>query len=134
MPSVKRNHSTYVTQMTIKKALKQSNHYPQDSKKQLAITKKLAIFVGAINVLSSVVERPKFCDLVTELNEQYDVPGRKKLGKEIDKVYSELKQTILCVLKNTRRISFCCDIWLKQGMTASFLGITVHCFTFNDKR
>ena len=85
MPSVKRNHSTHVSQMTIKKALKQSNHYPQNSKKQLAITKKLAIFVGATNIPFSVVERPEFCDLMMELNEQYDIPGRKNWVKKLIK-------------------------------------------------
>ena len=46
--SMKRKDSTLVSQMTIKQVLKQ-NHFPKDSKKQLAITKKLAIFVGATN-------------------------------------------------------------------------------------
>lgn len=53
---------------------------------------------------------------------------------EIEKVYTDLKHTILLVLQNAKRINFCCDIWSKQGMTASFLGITVHCFTFYDKK
>ena len=131
--SMKKKDSTLVSQMTIKQVLK-SNHYPKDSKKQLAITKKLAVFVGATNVPLSVVDGSEFRDFLTEMNEQYDIPGRKKVAKEIERVYTELKHTILLVLQNAKRINFCCDIWSKQGMTASFLGITVHCFTFRDKK
>ena len=131
--SMKRKDSTLVSQMTIKQVLKQ-NRFPKDSKKQLAITKKLAIFVGATNAPLSVVDGPEFRDFLTEMNEQYEIPGRKKIGKEVEKVYTELKHTISLVLQNAKRISLCCDIWTKQGMTASFLGITIHCFTFHDKK
>ena len=31
-------------------------------------------------------------------------------------------------------MSICSDVWTKQGMTASFLGVTVHCFTYSDKK
>ena len=105
------------------------NLYPKDSKKQLAITKKLAIFVGATNTLLSMIDSPEFHDFLAEINGQYNIPGRKKLGDEIQRVYAELKHTISDVLHHANRISICCDIWSKQGMTASFLGVTVHCFT-----
>ena len=133
--SMKKKDSTLVShsQMTIKQALK-SNLYPKDSKKQLAITRKLAVFVGATNAPISVVDASEFRDFMKEMNAQYDIPGRKKVAKEIEKVYIELKHTISLVLQNAKRINFCCDIWSKQGMTASFLGITVHCFTFYDKK
>ena len=131
--SMKRKDSTLVSQMTMKQVLKPTL-LPKDSKKQLAITKKLAIFVGATNAPLSVVDGPEFRDFLTEMNKQYDIPGRKKIGKEVEKVYTELKHTISLVLQNAKRISLCCDIWTKQGMTASFLGITVHCFTFHDKK
>ena len=81
-----------------------------------------------------MVDGPEFRDFLTEMNEQYEIPGRKKIGKEVEKVYTELKHTISLVLQNAKRISLCCDIWTKQGMTASFLGITIHCFTFHDKK
>ena len=62
--------------------------YPKDSKKQLAITNKLAVFVGSTNVPLSLVDNPEFRDLLIELDKRYDIPGRKKLCKEIDKVYT----------------------------------------------
>ena len=120
------------SQMTIKEAIKQSL-YPKDSKKQSAITNKLAIFIGATNVPLSLVDCPEFRDLLKELDKQYDIPGRKKLGKDIDLLYTKLKQNISLSLENARRISLCSDIWSKQGMTASFLGMTAHFFTYLDK-
>lgn len=65
--SMKKKDSTIVKQMTIKQALK-SDIYPKDSKKQLAITRNLAVFVGATNVSISVVDGPEFRDLLTEMN------------------------------------------------------------------
>ena len=102
--SIKRKESTLVSQqMTLKQALKQ-NLYPKDSKKQLAITKKLAIFVGAPNTPLSMIDSPKFHYFLAEINGQYNIPGRKKLGDEIEKVYAELKHTISDVLHHTNRI------------------------------
>ncbi len=109
------------SQPTIKEALRPSL-YPNDSKKQICITRKLALFVGSTNVLLSLVDCPEFRELLKEMDKQYNVPHRKKLGHEIDQVYEDLKQAICLVLENAKRISFCSDIWSKQGMTASFLG------------
>ena len=63
--------------ITDEQALK-SNFYPKDSKKQLAITRKLVVFVGATNAPISVVDGPEFHNLLTEKNGQYMIPGRKK--------------------------------------------------------
>ena len=49
-------------------------------------------------------------------------------------MYSDLQHNISLVLEQTKRISICCDIWSKQGMTASFLGVIVHCFTVHDRK
>ena len=102
---MKKKDTTLVSQsqMSIKQALK-SNFYPKDSKKQLAITRKLAVFVGTTNAPISVVDGPEFRDLLTETNGQYEIPGRKKVAKEIENVYTELKHTISLVLQNAKRI------------------------------
>ena len=121
------------SQTTIQEALRPSS-YPEGSKKQLAITKKLAIFVGATNVPLSLVDCPEFHDLLKEMDKQYAIPGRKKLGKEIEMVYRKLKNNISLTLEKAKRVSICTDIWSKQGMTASFLGVTAHFFTFIDKK
>lgn len=125
--------SSHSQQMTIKEAMKPTV-YSKDSKKQLGITNKLAIFIGATSVPLSLVDCPEFCDLLKEMDKQYDIPGRKKLGKDIDDLYINLKHNMSLKLNDAKRISLCSDIWSKQGMTASFLGVTAHFFTFSDKQ
>ena len=109
--------------------------YPQDSKRAQSITKKLALFIEATSAPLSLVDYPEFQDLLHEMDRQYKIPLRHQLGKDIEKLYSDLKVKLSDVIKNARKISLCCDVWSKQGMTASFLGVTVHCFhllTRND--
>jgi len=90
--------------------------------------------VGATNIPLSMIDSPEFHDFLVEINGQFNIPGRKKLGDEIEKVYAELKHSISDVLHQANRISICCDIGSKQGITASFLRVNVHCFTFNNKK
>ena len=118
-------------QTSIRNAIKPAL-YPKDSKKQQEITKKLAIFVGATIVPLSLIECPEFHDLLKELDKHYDIPGRKKLGKNIDAVYNNLKQSIIAIFSKVKRVSISSDIWTKKGMTASFLGVTAHCFVLPD--
>ena len=106
--------------------------YPKDSNKQQEITKMLAIFVGATNVPSSLIECPEFHDLLKELDKHYDIPGRKRLGKNIEAVYNNLKRSIIAIFSKVKRVSISSDIWTKKGMTASFLGVTAHCFLLPD--
>lgn len=49
-------------------------------------------------------------------------------------MYLDLKVKLSEVINNARRISLFCDVWSKQGMTASFLGVTIHCFSPVDRK
>ena len=118
-------------QTSIQNAIKPAL-YPKDSKKQQEITKKLAIFVGAANVPLLLIECPDFHDLLKELD-KHDIPGRKKLGKNIDAVYNNLKQSIIAIFSKVKRVSISSNIWSKKGMTVSFLGVTGHCFVLPDR-
>ena len=44
----------------------------------------------------------------------------------------DLKAKIVNVLKDSQRVSICCDIWTKKGMSSSYLGIAAHFFTRSD--
>lgn len=48
------------------------------------------------------------------------MPGRFKIAKELDMLYSNLKKDLRESLDLAERISLCADIWSKKGMTASF--------------
>jgi len=66
------------------------------------------------------VENVEFKELLQELDTRYQVPGRNKVGKELDILYSQLKKKLLESLNSAERISLCADIWFKKGTTASF--------------
>lgn len=129
----KRSHAS-TSQTTLHQQIQTTQYYGKDSKRQEAITKKLAVFVGATNVPLSLVDREEFRALLSEMDKRYRAPHRKKLGQEIDKVYSKLKANISLVLENAQKVTICADIWSKSGLTASFLGITAHCFTHHDQK
>ena len=110
------------------------SYYSKESKRHTDITKKLAVFIGSTNAPLSLVDCEEFRDLLSEMDRRYDIPHRWKLGQEINKLYDRLKHNISLHLENAKRVTLCCDVWSKQGMTASFLGTTVHFFTHHDKK
>ena len=61
----KRDSNSTTSQLTVKEALRPTL-YPKDSKKQKAITRQLALFVGSTNVPLCLVDCPEFRDLLTE--------------------------------------------------------------------
>ena len=99
-----------------------------------AITLHLATFVGATNISLSLIDSAEFRELIGELDPQYKIPHSKKLGIEIENLYGNVKRKISSSLQNARLISVCADIWSKPGMTASFLGITAHYFSYQDSQ
>jgi len=111
-----------------------SKQYDCHTKKYQAITLRLATFIGASNVPLNLVDNDEFRELIEELDACYKLPHSKKLGVEIENLYSNVKSKISSSLQNARFISICTDIWSKPGMTASFLGITAHYFSHQDSQ
>jgi hypothetical protein len=97
-------------------------------------TQSLAIFVGATGVPISLVDNEEFRELLQEMDRKFKVPHRKVMSQEISKIYSHLNEKIQCLLEEALTISICADIWSKPGMTASYLGVTAHFFTFSSNR
>ena len=89
----------------------------------MAQTQKFAIFVGSSNV--AIVENFEFVDLLETLDPRYPVPGRTALSNELNCVLSELKSKITTHLESANnKISICCNVWSKIGLTSSYLGVT----------
>ena len=125
--------SSSLFQSTLPNIANQEKVYDLQSTKQKSITKKLAVFVGASNVPISLVENVEFQVLLCELDPRYQVPGRFKIAKELDTIYSNLKKDLRESLSSAKRIALCADIWFKKGMTASFLGLTAHYYSRTEK-
>jgi len=129
----KDKQSSTLLQSTLPDIGNQKKKYEPHNTKQKSITKKLVVFVGASNVPISLVENGEFKELLYELDSRYQVPGRFKIAKELDMLYSNMKIDLRESLSSAERISLCVDAWSKRGMSASFLGLTAHFYSRSKK-
>lgn len=103
--------------------------YKKGSNRYQFITRKLAFFVGSTNAANRIVEDAAFQSLLETLDARCSVPGRAVIGKEIDKLLLEMKLKIEASLAEARKINFCAEVWLKKGLSSSYLGVTAHFFS-----
>ena len=57
--------------------------YDPESRKHVALTQRLALFVGANNVPLHLVDNEEFRELLTEFDPQYQIPCRQKLKEKV---------------------------------------------------
>ena len=72
----------------------------------------------------AIVKIFEFMDSLETLDTRYPVPGRTAPSKELNCVLIELKAKITTHLESANKISICCDVWSKKGLTSSYLGVT----------
>ena len=72
--------------MSIKESVNPIKKYDALSRRNINITRKLAVFIGGSNIPLSVVESEEFRELIGELDSRYEMPHTKKLSKEIDQI------------------------------------------------
>ena len=120
--STRKGSQDSLVQQTMENSFNRPSYYSKESNRHADITKKLAVFIGSTNAPLSLVDCEEFSDLLSEMDRKYDIPHRWKLGQEINKLYDRLKHNISLHLENAKRVILCCDVWFKQGMTASFFG------------
>ena len=118
------------SQMTIGEAFQRK--YDTKSHRCQVITRKMAVFIGSTNVPISLVENVEFRSLLEAIDPCYPVPGRTLIGKEIEKVLLDMNTNIQTFISKAQKISLCADIWIKKGMSSSYLGVTAHFFTKHD--
>lgn len=83
---------------------------------------------------NSIVDTGEFRDLIAELDCQYTVLNRCSISKEMDKVFMDLKASLMSVLRDSHIVSLTVNIMSKKGMTASYMGVTAHFFTRSDHK
>ena len=116
-------------QITVIESFKGKSQYDKSSQRYLHITKQLAISIGSSNVSHSIVEDAEFRSLIKVLDSRYPIPSRTLLGKELDKVLATFKENVAGFLSQAHKVSLCADIWLKKGLTSSYLGVTAYFFS-----
>ncbi len=131
-----KSKSTFTgSQKNLHEIIQGGKKYNTNSERHRSVTKQLAIFIGSTNVPISLVEKEEFKELVKVLDNRYEIPGRTKIGKEVNAVMKNLKKILCNYLQKARLVNICTDIWTKRGMSASFLGVTAHFFsTYDNKR
>ena len=75
--------------------MKKTPLYTKESSCYKAITRNLLIFVGASNVSLSLVDNEELRELLQKMDCRYEVPHRRKLGQDIDKVYTQTFKPML---------------------------------------
>ena len=121
-------------QLTLGESLESRPQYDKGSDRYKAITKRVAIFIGATNMPNSLVENPEFKALLSACDPRYHVPGRGAISKEIDVILAEVKGKIQDSLSSANKINLCADIWTKRGMSSSYLGVSAHFFSRKDHK
>ena len=89
------------SQTAITEAIHPATKYDLKSRRNISITKKLAVFIGGTNAPLSLVDCPELIELLKELDPRYNIPHRKKLSREIDQVYRPYWTLILQAIIDT---------------------------------
>ena len=107
--------------------------YSYQDPRQKKITRNIALLISTTTVPVSLVNAPSFKKLLTDINPHVRVPDRKMMRKEVNQVWSDLREALKNVLKVARRVSLTTDIWTSKNMVASYIGITVHFFNTKSR-
>jgi hypothetical protein len=59
--------------------------------------------------------------------------SKDKMRKEVNQIWTDVRETIDRSLKKCRRVSITTDIWSTKGCTSSYLGVTVHYYNPETK-
>jgi len=123
-------------QPTLLQTLAGKTAYSKDSDRYQFNMKKLPIFIGSTNVPIRIVENDELRALIAALDPtcRYKVPGRTLINKTLDAWMAELKGNIQQHLLAVQWISLCADVWSKEGLTSSYLGITAYFFGRKDHK
>ena len=54
------------------------------------------------------------------------------MGRKLDQLVAELRGNIQQYITAAQRVCLCADIWSKEGLSSSYLGVTAHFFSKKD--
>lgn len=72
----------------------------------------------------SITDHPTTKLLIGYLCPEFDVPGRRTLGRDIDNTYSKFRTDLCNMLYNVQHVATTADSWTAHNR--AFLGMTVH--------
>jgi hypothetical protein len=97
---------------------------------QQAITTEWARAFAGNSLAHSLIESPLFRQALKTMDRRYVPPARDGMKQQIIAQSELLEQKMHEIISATSKLSLCVDLWTKQALTQSFVGITAH---FIDK-
>ena len=55
------------------------------------------------------------------------------VATELNDLLTEMKAKVQLYLSFAKKVTLCADIWIKRGLSSSYLGVTAHRFSYKDK-
>jgi hypothetical protein len=98
--------------------------WPKQSKECKYRDASLALFTAVSGVPTRIVDSVEFKNFCSVLDAKYTVPGSKKVGIKMDKLFKRTKAKIAELVANARHVVIGMDIWTKKSLSASYLGIS----------
>jgi len=89
----------------------------------------LSVFIATNYLSLSIVDHQDFCALLTYVVPNYDIPGRKKLTRDLmPRLREELEAVMLTKMRSIRAFSLSVDSWTSMA-NEIFLALTCHGIT-----
>ena len=112
---------------------KTSTKFSHSDPRQKKINRKLAVTIATSSLPVNIVNNSAFKEFVEELNPSARMASKDKMRKEVNQIWTDVRETIDRSLKKCRRVSITTDIWSTKGCTSSYLGVTVHYYNPETK-
>jgi hypothetical protein len=107
--------------------------WPKHSRECKNRDTSLALFTAVSGVPTRIVDSVEFRSFCSVLDPKYVVPGSKKVGTHMVKLFMRTKAKIRELVSNARHLVIGMDIWTKKSLSASYLGIS-GCFYSPERR
>ena len=131
---LRQKHPKYCPELLTKSKLKPNRRFFDKAKMKQAFDEdifidKLLTWIVTSDQPFSVVDDPKFEDLLEYLKKDVTVSSRRTIMRRLDEMYEQKKEELMETLNGFKsKYSITCDVWTSKNQL-SFFGITIH---YND--
>nr|XP_054592654.1 uncharacterized protein LOC129157435 [Nothobranchius furzeri] len=123
-----------MSNQNIEDAFTSTTKYKSDAKEQQIKEEAIATWIGCTGLPVTTVEDEDFILMMESLDKKFTVPKKTKISNLIEKHYENKKATFKKRLSSARKVCIGTDLWTKQGLTASFLGISCCFFCVEEQK
>ena len=118
-----------LSQPSLQSSFAKVQKYHRDSQRWKTCTRAVTKYLAKEMVSFRTVEKQSFKDLLTTLDPQYELPGRKYIsGTEIPQLYKEVRCEVEQLLAGVDSYALTTDMWSARNM-APYMSLTVNTIT-----